>query len=355
VLTVLNVAYPLAAVGPDAIGGAEQVLTLLDAALVEAGHRSVVLACEGSHTAGELLEVPRARGPFDAPAIEMARAHHRHAIAQALCQRPIDLVHMHGIDFETYLPENGVPVLATLHCPRDWYPEMLLCSERPNTYLNTVSRHQHAALAPDRRVLGPIENGIRVAAFAGRHAKRRFALMISRIAPEKGVHVALAAAHLAKVPLILAGQTFPYREHERYYRSEVAPQLDRERLFIGPIGLRRKRRLLGAASCLVVSSQVNETSSLVAREAMAAGTPVVALRRGAIEGVVEHGRTGFLVDTKEELAEAMLKVGQIDSEICRRVARQRFSSCTMTRQYLNLYQELTQRCARIDALKASAA
>ena len=61
-LTVLSVAYPLAPAGPDAVGGAEQILTLLDAALVRAGHRSIVVACEGSTPRGALIATPRPGG-----------------------------------------------------------------------------------------------------------------------------------------------------------------------------------------------------------------------------------------------------------------------------------------------------
>src|SRR5207237_1588049 len=97
--TVLNVAYPLAPVGPDAIGGAEQVLTEIDAALVRAGHRSIVVACEDSFAAGTLIPIPMTRGPLDETARQAARQNHRDAIAAALARHRVDLIHMHGIDF----------------------------------------------------------------------------------------------------------------------------------------------------------------------------------------------------------------------------------------------------------------
>jgi hypothetical protein len=342
-LTVLSVAYPLARVGWDAVGGAEQVLAALDAALVGTGHRSLVVACEGSQVAGHLVAVPRVSGPFDMHAVRTAQRRHRRAIGEALQRWRCDLVHMHGLDFAAYLPAEGVPVLATLHCPPHWYSQAALRTARPGTYLNAVSWRQHETLAPNRRLLEPIENGVPVGAFTGRHSKRSFALMLSRIAPEKGVHVALAAAKRADIPLVVAGQLFPYPEHERYFAREIGPRLDRLRRFVGPVGFARKRRLLGAARCLVVGSQVPETSSLVAREAMAAGTPVVALRHGALVDTVEHGRTGFLVGDEQELADAMLRAGEIDSEHCRQVARHRFDAANMTRRYLRTYEQLVER------------
>ena len=128
-LTVLNVAYPLAAAGPDAVGGAEQILAALDSALVRAGHDSIVIACEGSSAAGRLLAVPAERGVLDDAARERAQARHREAIAAARRRYEVDVVHLHGIDFDAYLPADG-PTLVTLHLPLDWYKPEALRSDR---------------------------------------------------------------------------------------------------------------------------------------------------------------------------------------------------------------------------------
>jgi glycosyltransferase involved in cell wall biosynthesis len=283
-LTVLSVAYPMAPVKPDAVGGAEQVLSRLDDALVEAGHRSLVIACEGSQVRGQLLTVPFADA-FDATRIMEARAFHRRAIDQALERWPVDLIHFHGIDFDSYLPGPGVPALATLHLPISWYSPEALSPKRPKTWLNCVSWSQHRSCGAHSCLLPPIENGVPVGQ-AAPVTKRTFALMLTRICPEKGVHVAIDAAKRAGVPLLIAGALFPYEAHQRYFASEIVPRLDRLRRFIGPIGGARKRRLLAAARCLLVPSLVAETSSLVAREASAAGTPVVAFESGAMNQTV---------------------------------------------------------------------
>src|SRR5918998_3405705 len=135
-LCVLSVAFPFAPVGDDAVGGAEQVLSQLDAALVAAGHRSIVVAQEGSCIAGTLVAVPAERGVLDEAARARAWTRHRQAIAEALRRWPVDLVHMHGIDFHAYLPPPGMPVLATLHLPPSWYPEEALQPRRPDTWLH---------------------------------------------------------------------------------------------------------------------------------------------------------------------------------------------------------------------------
>jgi glycosyltransferase involved in cell wall biosynthesis len=91
---------------------------------------------------------------------------------------------------------------------------------------------------------------------------------------------------------------------------------------------------------VLIPSLAPETSSLVAREALACGTPVVAFPNGALSETVEHGRTGFLVETVEAMAEAIKAAGSIDPAFCREVARERFSLARMTSRYLDLYARL---------------
>jgi glycosyltransferase involved in cell wall biosynthesis len=338
-LTILSVAYPFAPVGPDATGGAEQVLAQIDAGLVRAGHRSIVVASEGSRVAGTLVPVPR-RGAVTTEQRAAACGSHIRAIAAALQRWPIGVVHMHGVDFPTYLPPPGVPVLATLHLPIAWYHPGALRPARPETWFNCVSRSQQADCGANPRLCAPIENGVPLELFQARHAKRAFALMLARICPEKGVHVAIDAAKRAGVPLLIAGEVFPYPEHQRYFAEQIAPRLDRARRFIGPVDLVRKRRLLAAARCLIVSSLVRETSSLAAREALASGTPVVAAARGVPAETVEHGRTGFLARDVDEMAWAIAHAGELDADDCRAVAQTRFCARRMTDQYVALYHAL---------------
>lgn len=344
-LTVLSVAYPLARVGPDGVGGAEQVLSHLDRALVEAGHRSIVVAQEGSEVSGTLVPVAAETGVLDDAARERAWARHRAAIAQTLATSPVDLVHLHGIDFPAYAP-SGVPVLATLHLPPSWYPPEALQPARPGFWLNCVSRAQHDTCPPSDRLLPPIENGVPTGALQARHAKRGFAIVLGRICPEKGVHLAIEAAQKADIVLLIAGEVFCYEAHQRYFREEVLPRLDTKRRFIGPIGFARKRRLLTAAQCLLVPSLAPETSSLVAREAMACGTPVVAFPHGALPDTVEHGRTGFLVSDVAAMADAIGASRDLSPEVCRRVAQERFSVERMTAAYLARYRTLARPTAR---------
>jgi len=336
-LTVLSVAYPLAPVGPDAVGGAEQILTQIDRALTAAGHRSVVVACEGSRVSGELVATPLPDGPIDEDARRVAQARHRLAIAAVLARRHVDLVHMHGIDFHKYLPDADVPVLATVHMPPWWIDGRQFNIRRQRLYFQCVSAAQRRVMPSSLNVVAVIGNGVDTDALATRVSKRAFALTLGRICPEKGLHLAIDAAHAAAFPLLVAGRVFPYPAHEQYFNKEIAPRLDRHRRFIGPLAFRRKRRLMTAAQCIVVPSLAPETGSLVALEALACGTPVVAFPSGALADLVEDGVTGYLVRTVSEMADAIGASRELSPEHCRAVARARFSSRSMVASYLDLY------------------
>jgi glycosyltransferase involved in cell wall biosynthesis len=342
-LNVLSVAYPFAPVGPDAVGGAEQVLSYLDEALVRAGHRSIVVACEGSRTAGELLATPLPPGTVDDAMRAWVHQRHLENIHRALCARAvdvIDVVHMHGVDFHAYLPPPGAPTLVTLHLPPSWYPEEVFRLDRPDTFLYCVSRAQESACPACPNLLDPIENGVPVDRLPARCKKRGFAIALGRVCPEKNLHVALDSGRKAGVPVLLGGAVFPYEAHQRYFREAIEPRLDRARRFLGPLCFERKRRLLSAARCLLQPSLAPETSSLVAMEALACGTPVIAFPSGALPEIVEHGKTGFIVRDEQEMADAIRAAGEIDPEVCREAARRRFSLERMTAQVLGVYGRL---------------
>lgn len=337
-LTIVSVAYPFAPVTPDPAGGAEQVLAQLDRAIVEAGHRSIVVACEGSAVAGELVAVPAVDGLIDDTRRAEVHAAVRAAVARVA--DAADLVHLHGVDYPAYLPGPGVRTLVTLHLPLDWYPADALRPDRDDLWLLPVSEAQ-ARRAPDgARLLAPVANGVDLDRYRPASVKGDYALVLGRIAPEKGFADAIDAAKLADVPLIAAGPAFPYPEHVRYLDEEVRPRLDERRRSVGAVAGAEKRRLLAEARCLLIPSTAPETSSLVAMEALASGTPVTAYRSGALPEIVEDGVTGFLVDGVAGLADAIARVAEIDPAACRRAAEARFDGRRTAAAYLDLYERL---------------
>jgi glycosyltransferase involved in cell wall biosynthesis len=338
-LTVASVAYPLAPVGHGAVGGAEQVLTTIDRGLVRAGHRSVVIACAGSRCAGQLVTIPRVAGPLDEQARAVARAHCKAAIDRVLAQTRVDIVHLHGHDFAAYLPAPGPVVLATLHLPATWYHPRVLALSRPRTHLSCVSHSQRRGF-PSATELPIIENGVDLEALRPKPKLGRHVLALGRVCPEKAFHRALDAARLAEVPMLVAGEVFAYADHLRYFETHMRPRLDGERRFLGPVGLRRKRELLAGARCLLVPSEVPETSSLVAMEALSCGTPVITFGAGALAELVEHGRTGFVVADELEMADAIGRVASLDRNACRAAAERRHGDVRMVADYLALYGRL---------------
>jgi glycosyltransferase involved in cell wall biosynthesis len=340
-LTVLQVAFPFAPVSRDSVGGAEQILAACDEAVVRAGYRSIVVACEGSRVAGELITVPRTQRADDPAARTAAHANHRKAIAAAISTSGIDVVHCHGIDFNAYPPPEGVPLLVTLHLAPSSYEPAALTPKRAGTYFNCVSQAQQRSCAEVRNLLAPIINGVDVERLRpDPQARRTHALVLARICPEKGIHLGIDAAKKADADLVIAGEIFPYADHERYFAEEIRPRLDTRRVFIGPIGCARKRELLQSARCLLVPSLIEETSSLVAMEAMACGTPVIAFRRGALPETIDDSVTGILVDNVDELAPAIARADGFAASACAETARRRFSAARMGRDYLGLYRRL---------------
>jgi glycosyltransferase involved in cell wall biosynthesis len=338
-LTVLSIAYPLAPVKPGAVGGAEEILAALDHALVQAGHQSLVVAREGSQIEGILYKTAVPPAMITAEIQARVRRCHQENIDRALQSFNIDLIHLHGIDFPSYRLPTSIPTLATLHLPAAWYPHEIWSLAYSHIQLQCVSHSQRDTCPRDQRQLPIIENGIDID-FTFPHAKRTFALALGRVCPEKNLHVALDAGAIAKIPVYIGGQVFPYPEHIRYFHEQIEPRLINGNRFLGPLPLQRKMRLLQAARCLLIPSLVPETSSLAAMEALAAGTPVIAFPSGALPEIVEHGVTGFLVKNAEEMAEAIHNSSNISPEECRQTAKRRFSRKRMIDQYLSLYKQM---------------
>ena len=346
-MTVLSVAFPFAPVGPCGVGGAERILAELDAALVAEGQRSLVVACAGSLVAGELFAAPM---PERALISESDRRWHRWrfqaAIDRALSKYRVDLIHMHGMDFDQHVLPPDIPVLVTLHVPVEWYT--------PHVWETFAGRFQFQCVSESLRrsgakVLGNvpvIENGVPLPTVRLDREREQFALALGRICPEKNVHEALEAGTLAGTQVLVGGHVFPYREHSEYFHEKVEPQLVQNgamHRFLGPIESERRQRLLARAKCLLHPTLAPETSSLVAMEALAVGTPVIAYPSGALREIVEDGVTGFLVNSKEEMADAIRRVHQIRPEACRAAAETRFSRERMVREYFDLYTALVRR------------
>jgi glycosyltransferase involved in cell wall biosynthesis len=342
-MTVLSISYPFAPVGPDSVGGAEQILTALDQALVATGHTSLVLACEGSAPAGTLIPFPPPRGELNTGEQQFCRKQLQAALDRILATRQIDLIHMHGFDFHEYRLSQEIPILVTLHLPFAWYPHEIWSKLPANVRLQCVSKTQQLSCPAVLSHAPVITNGVEI--LPARKKTGDFAVVLGRICPEKNQHAALEAGFLANTSVVLAGEVFPFAEHRAYFRNKVAPLLQQQHetirhTFRGALSRSACLQLLAEAKCLLHPTLAPETSSLVAMEAVAAGTPVIVYNSGALPEIVEHGITGFLVDSVQEMAAAIHRVHTIHAEDCRAAAVQRFSKQRMIEQYFGLYHDI---------------
>lgn len=336
-LSVLSVAYPLLPVSADSTGGAEQILFLLERGIVQRGYRSLVVAAEGSTVSGELIATPVADGELTEEVQREAQKAHLAAIGETLKKYEVDLIHFHGLDFYAYLPESSVLKLATLHLPPDWYPPLTF--DLPGIQFNCVSRMQSHSV-PGRKQFPVVANGIDLEQFCAVGTHTGPYLWLGRICPEKGTHIALEVAHQMNLPLTIAGPVYAFRDHEAYFRERVEPLLDSQRRWIGTVDMRQKISLLAQARALLIPSLAPETSSLVAMEAISSRTPVIAFCSGALPEVVEDGITGFIVEGQTQMMEAIERLDEISSSMCRARAVIQFSVERMVTEYMELYRRL---------------
>jgi glycosyltransferase involved in cell wall biosynthesis len=350
-MRILYVAYPMLPVTASVPGGAEQVLWTLEREMAARGHATVVAACDGSQVAGKLVATGAAPGELDA--LERRKLEHEDAVIAEIARAnaagaPYDLVHDEGGSFWQRAREVSIPVLATLHLPRSVYWRRAFDAVSVNVYFNCVSQSQLLSFMDVPHMLGVVANGIRIEDFpAPTGSEGKYLLWIGRICEEKGTHTAIEVAQRAGLPLVIAGGVYRFSYHQNYFEREIWPRLDDAGIRrVEPPSFDEKLKLLAGARALLVTSSVEETSSLVAMEAMACGTPVVALRRGALPEIVNSGTTGFLADTTGEMVSAIARVGELDPIACRTHVEKNFSSVRMADSYERIYAHVVESAAK---------
>jgi glycosyltransferase involved in cell wall biosynthesis len=261
--------------------------------------------------------------------------------------RAFDLIHDHSGSFWRRAAEIETQVLATLHLPRSFYPAGSFNDVPANVNFNCVSDSQARSFADLESLAGVVPNGIALDCFAAAdpgalHNGRKELLWLGRICEEKAPHLALDIAQRADLPITLAGQVYPFSYHQRYFEKEVAPRLRAmpNARFISTPAADVKRHLLWGSQALLITSLAEETSSLVAMEAAASGTPIVAFRRGALGEVVREGVTGFLVEGPAEAVMSLQNIVSITPTACVQHAQQNFSAAKMAGRYSSLYEQL---------------
>lgn len=350
---IIYVAYPLLQVHDESAGGAEQILWTLEREIARTGAHTTVAASTGSRASGELFstgqpctqpdDYDRRRVEHEDRVIDFVRRSAREG-------KPFDLIHDHSGSFWKRAAEVEAPVLATMHLPRSFYPAGSFDDVPANVSFNCVSDSQARTFADLHALAGVVPNGIALDCFADNDGvdgtsgirRREGLLWLGRICEEKAPHLALEIAERAAMPITLAGQVYPFSYHQQYFDREIAPRLQTmpNAKFISAPSAELKWRLLREPQALLITSLAEETSSLVAMEAAAAGTPVVAFRKGAHAEVVQDGATGFLVEDPAQAVLALQNISSINSGTCVERAQENFSAVKMAERYSYLYENL---------------
>src|ERR1051326_2512450 len=350
---ILYVAYPLLQVHDESAGGAEQILWTLEREMARRGVHTTVAASAGSRVSGELFSTGQpCTQPDD---YERRRVEHEDQVANFVRRRAregraFDLIHDHSGGFWSRAAEVDMPASATPHLPRSFYPAGSFGGVPANVSFNCVSDSQARTFADLGALAGVVQNGIALDCFAyndGADAtngtrRREGLLWLSRICEEKAPHLALEIAERARMSITLAGQVYPFSYHQKYFEREIEPRLQTmpNARFISAPSAELKRRLLRESQALLITSLAEETSSLVAMEAAASGTPVVAFRKGAHAEIVKDGVTGLLVEDSGQAALALQNISSIRPGTCVQHAQKHFSAVKMAERYSYLYQRL---------------
>ncbi|RJQ52614.1 MAG: glycosyltransferase family 4 protein [Actinobacteria bacterium] len=333
-MRIAQLAPPWIQVPPSNYGGIEWVVALLCDELVRRGHDVTLFATGDSRTKAHLRYV------FDLGQTEkmgecLPDAMHVSAAFQSAGE--FDLIHDHsgflGVAFSSFIE---TPVLHTLHGAFTSDVTKFYTAFAESCYYNAISEYQRGC-CPSLRYVDTVYNAIDVEDYPFSNEKEGFALMISRISPDKGTHLAIKVAQEAGIRLVLAGK-IDSGVDQRYFESMVEPGIDGDRVrFVGEVTESEKRQLMSSASCFLFPIQWPEPFGLVMAEAMAAGTPVVAIRNGSVPEVVRDGKTGFVVDTPEEMVPKIAELGEIDPRECRSHVERNFSPSKMAEAYERNY------------------
>jgi glycosyltransferase involved in cell wall biosynthesis len=319
-LRIAMLAPPWICVPPPGYGGVEEVVNTLTEALVARGH-AVTLFCapgsESSATVVELLpeahpdEIERSLYEVD----HVARAFE--TIDLARLDRPFDVIHDHcGFTAVAMADRIDTPIVHTLHGQFTPSTADFYLRHAGKATLVGISRAQLASAPAGIGPTSVIPNPLELSAWPLRERKDNYLLWIGRMTPEKGPHRAIAAAHAAGVPLVLAGVIQPGRQ--AFFDAEVAPHLDGSSVrFVGEVAGAAKRSLFAHARGLLMPIRWEEPFGMVMVEALACGTPVIAFPEGAARELVVEGRTGFLVDDELAMAAAIARLASVAARDCR--------------------------------------
>jgi glycosyltransferase involved in cell wall biosynthesis len=334
-LRIALIAPPFISVPPTDYGGTELFVAQLAEGLKKAGIETVVYANGQSTVSVELRWMyEHSQWPIKIPEHAWIREldHNSWAIHDAA--KTCDIIHAqsaHGIAFSRFVDRKTV---LTLHGPHEsWLSEYY--AHFPDVYYVCISDAQRQK--ESLRKVRTIHHGIDTNVYRFVAQKQQYLSFIGRIAPVKGTHLAIDVARRTGIPLKIAGEVQP--SNRDYFEKMIRPRVDGKLVeYVGPADLQAKNELLGNAMAMLFPIQWGEPCGLVMIEAMACGTPVLAMPGGSVPEVVRDGVSGYICRSVRVMAQAVLNLN-IDPALVRRYVEENFSIEKMVRKYIALYQE----------------
>ena len=342
-MRIAQIAPLYESVPPVGYGGTERVIAAICEGLVGLGH-DVTLFATGSSTTPARLEAmapsPLRTRYSRAEMIDLAPHVHLRMLAEVYSRADeFDLIHSHLDVWTLPFAQNcRTPTVLTMHGRLDLEHVRQTLPLYPGANLVSISNHQRRAVSDiPVQWAGTVYNGLNLDNYlmASRPDRTDYLAFVGRIHPEKGPESAVAIARRARLPLRVAAKIDPLDID--YYTGRVEPLFRANSVdFIGELSERDKPSFFAGARATLFPSDWPEPFGLVMIESLAAGTPVVALRRGSVPEILVDGVTGFICDDIDEMIEAVRRVDQIDPEDCRRRAMQ-FDTSSMCAGYERVY------------------
>ncbi len=326
-------------VPPVGYGGTELIVSHLTEELVRRGHDVTLFASGDSVTNAKL--VPGSshflRGSnLNKPALGLANVVRCFDSADEF-----DIIHNHT-PVEGFVATNfaKTPMLTTLHSKVEGELLELFC--RYSGWYNAISYSAKSLLPDKERCAGVVYNAIDCSSYSPNLGLREdYLLYFSRMSEEKGPHIAIEVAKRLGRRLVMAGNINWGTPDEDFFRDQVLPQVDNDRIiYVGEADAQQKRELLRNASCLLAPIIWSEPFGLFMVEAQACGAPVIAFRQGAAPEVVCHERSGFIVDDVDGMAQAVSKIEAISPYECRTFVEEKFNIERMVDEYLRVYESI---------------
>ncbi len=335
-LKIAHVAPLATRVPPARSGSVQQMASLLTEGLVAQGH-DVTLFAPGDSVTKAKLDAMTPRGYWHDETMwpwEMYELLHLAAAVERA--DAFDIIHVEAGYYPMSLAFTRLsrtPVSQTVHhAPGP--AETTLWRRYPEAPFIAISQEQ-ARLLAGLNVVDIVPHGIDTNRFAFRETPDDYLLFLGRFTPGKGPVQAIEAARRAGIRLLLAAA------EEQYYREAVAPLVDgKEVVYVGEVDFEVKVRLYGGARALLYPVQAGEPFRLVLAEAMACGTPVAALDRGAVREVVDEGITGGVFADLDAMVAGLDAVMALDRRRVRERAVERFGVATMVDGYVRAFRTI---------------